>query len=81
MARSLPADQLPKGMEVPKPPEPPAPLTLEQVNYVAEMRKAFANLPFEVHVEACNVHERYGDHPVVDMRFIIRPKEPGGFPE
>lgn len=75
MARSLPSDQLPKGMEVPKTPEPPAPLSMEQINYVSEIRKALASLPFDVHVEACDVHERYGEHPVVLMRLQVRPKD------
>lgn len=73
--RKLPGDVLPKGMEVPQPPEPPAPLSLEQINYVAEIRKALASLPFDVHVEACDVHERHGEHPVVLMRLQVRPKE------
>lgn len=71
MARSLPGDVLPKGMQPPALEPKPEPLTLAELNYAGMIREALAALPFVVEVEDCNIRERGGAPPEILLRLTV----------
>jgi hypothetical protein len=73
--KKLPSDALPKGMEVPVPDCIEPPITLREMNYVAEICEALATLPFEVHVKRCELKEEGGTPPEMMLYLCIHRKE------
>lgn len=83
MARSLPADQLPKGMEVPmeetRPKRKATRLSLRDRNYMAEIIAALESLPFAVAVMQFDVSEEGKDYPHVNLSlYVLGEKEGDG---
>ncbi|WP_026962022.1 hypothetical protein [Alicyclobacillus herbarius] len=64
----------PKGMTPPIPDTPESvsrPVTLADFNYVAEIRRALAELPFGVRMVACHVEENDGEPPRVSLALEV----------
>jgi len=75
VARTLPGDVLPKGMDPQAPRLKPEPLTLAEVNYAGAIREALAGLPIRVRVLSCEIRERAGAPPEVLLHLTVDRKE------
>lgn len=74
--RKIPADVLPKGMKLPEPePEPQEQekkyITLAEANYVADIRKAISELPYNIEIQELVVTEGRNSPPVIQLVMTI----------
>jgi hypothetical protein len=72
--RKIPGDALPKGMKIPEP-EPQEQekkyITLAEANYVADIRKAISELPYNIEIQELVVTEGRNSPPVIQLVMTI----------
>ncbi|ADD02649.1 hypothetical protein TthWC1_2571 [Thermoanaerobacter thermohydrosulfuricus WC1] len=78
--RKIPGDTLPKGMKIPaqelenEVKQEVEFITLKDANYVADIREAIENLPYDVEIEELVVKEARNEFPIVQMLLTIHSK-------
>lgn len=82
MARSLPGDQLPKGMEIPEPDvdkqeqQPMSRISLLELRHVAEILEVLDKAPLRLGVESLEIADANSAYPVVKVGVrVLGPKE------
>lgn len=74
--RKIPGDTLPKGMKLPEPEREPQEkeekyITLAEANYVADIRKAISELPYNIEIQELVVTEGRNSPPVIQLVMTI----------
>lgn len=75
--RKIPADVLPKGMKSLEPALEPQEqeqkyITLAEANYIADIRKAISELPYNIEIQELVVTEGRNSPPVIQLVMTIK---------
>lgn len=72
--RKIPGNEIPKGMQLSEPESEPQEkkyITLAEANYVADIRRAISELPYNIEIQELVVTEGKNSPPVIQLVMTI----------